>query len=187
MNAIQCKLARIALGWGVRELAQAANVSTQTISRLERGDQLRNGTLDGIRQVHRRCWYRIHSGRRRWLWNPDQEAAIAAIVGSTANKLARHGDICSEHRCRMADCFKAEDGATRSLLVGGQRRKSGGQARSCSNASASSASIRSTSTSSNAVNSFVRAVCDSRPSFRSRNLCSSSLELLACRRSLPGR
>jgi len=51
MNAIQCKLARIALGWGVRELAQAANVSTQTISRLERGDQLRNGTVDGIRQV----------------------------------------------------------------------------------------------------------------------------------------
>ncbi|NLS20506.1 helix-turn-helix transcriptional regulator [Rhizobium sp. P40RR-XXII] len=51
MNAIQCKLARIALGWGVRDLAQAANVSTQTISRLERGEQLRNGTLESIRHV----------------------------------------------------------------------------------------------------------------------------------------
>ncbi|MUZ74901.1 helix-turn-helix domain-containing protein [Agrobacterium vitis] len=51
MNAMQCKLARIALGWGVRELAQAANVSTQTISRLERGEQLRDVTLDSIRRV----------------------------------------------------------------------------------------------------------------------------------------
>ena len=51
MNPIQCKLARVALGWGVRELADAANVSTQTISRLERGDQLRTSTIDGIRQV----------------------------------------------------------------------------------------------------------------------------------------
>ncbi|PSS62141.1 MULTISPECIES: helix-turn-helix transcriptional regulator [unclassified Ensifer] len=51
MNAIQCRLARVALGWGVRELAVAANVSTQTISRLERGDQLRSGTVDGIRHV----------------------------------------------------------------------------------------------------------------------------------------
>ncbi|MDX0524824.1 helix-turn-helix transcriptional regulator [Sinorhizobium medicae] len=51
MNAIQCKLARVALGWGVRELAEAANVSTQTISRLERGEQLRGGTVDGIKHV----------------------------------------------------------------------------------------------------------------------------------------
>lgn len=51
MNAIQCKLARVALGWGVRDLASAANVSTQTISRLERGELLRDATLDGIKQV----------------------------------------------------------------------------------------------------------------------------------------
>jgi transcriptional regulator with XRE-family HTH domain len=51
MNATQCKLARAALAWGVRELAIAANVSTQTISRLEAGDQLRAGTVDVIRRV----------------------------------------------------------------------------------------------------------------------------------------
>lgn len=51
MNAIQCKLARVALGWGVRELATAANVSTQTISRLERGELLRDATLNGIKHV----------------------------------------------------------------------------------------------------------------------------------------
>ncbi|PSJ57602.1 helix-turn-helix domain-containing protein [Pseudaminobacter soli (ex Li et al. 2025)] len=51
MNAIQCKLARTALDWGVRDLARAADVSTHTISRLERGEELREGTLQRIRQV----------------------------------------------------------------------------------------------------------------------------------------
>lgn len=51
MNALQCKLARVALGWGVRELAAAAKVSTQTISRLERGEQLRPNTVASIQIV----------------------------------------------------------------------------------------------------------------------------------------
>lgn len=51
MKGIQCKLARVALGWGVLDLAKAANVSTQTITRLERGDQLRPTTLESIKTV----------------------------------------------------------------------------------------------------------------------------------------
>ena len=51
MKGIQCKLARVALGWGVLELANAAHVSTQTITRLERGDQLRPSTIDRIQRV----------------------------------------------------------------------------------------------------------------------------------------
>ncbi|KJF70020.1 helix-turn-helix domain-containing protein [Agrobacterium arsenijevicii] len=49
MNAIQCKLARVALGWGVRDLANTAGVSTQTISRLERGETLRAKTVEDIK------------------------------------------------------------------------------------------------------------------------------------------
>lgn len=51
MNGTQCKLARVALNWGVRDLALAANVSTQTIGRLEAGEQLRTGTRDRIQTV----------------------------------------------------------------------------------------------------------------------------------------
>jgi predicted transcriptional regulator len=51
MKGIQCKLARVALGWGVIELADKANVSTQTITRLEKGDQLRPSTLKSIQSV----------------------------------------------------------------------------------------------------------------------------------------
>lgn len=51
MKGIQCKLARVALGWGVLDLAKAASVSTQTITRLERGEHLRPSTLSGIQRV----------------------------------------------------------------------------------------------------------------------------------------
>ena len=44
-------MARAALGWGVRDLARTAKVASDTISRLERGEQLRDRTLDDIRAV----------------------------------------------------------------------------------------------------------------------------------------
>jgi transcriptional regulator with XRE-family HTH domain len=46
---IQCRMARTALGMGVRELAAAAEVSTQTVVRFEKGEQLRQGTVDALR------------------------------------------------------------------------------------------------------------------------------------------
>jgi transcriptional regulator with XRE-family HTH domain len=49
MNAIQCKMARVALGWGTRDLARNANVSPDTIARLERGERLKSSTIDAIR------------------------------------------------------------------------------------------------------------------------------------------
>jgi len=49
MNAIQCKMARAALGLGVRDLAQLASVSVDTVSRLERGEELMPRTITAIR------------------------------------------------------------------------------------------------------------------------------------------
>ena len=42
-------MARVAVGWGVRELADAAKVSPNTITRLERGENLHDRTLEAIR------------------------------------------------------------------------------------------------------------------------------------------
>jgi transcriptional regulator with XRE-family HTH domain len=42
-------MARAALGLGVRELAELAKVSPDTIARLERGEELRGRTVDAIR------------------------------------------------------------------------------------------------------------------------------------------
>lgn len=49
MNAVQCKMARAALGLGVRELARLAEVSVDTVSRLERGEDLMPRTIAAIR------------------------------------------------------------------------------------------------------------------------------------------
>jgi transcriptional regulator with XRE-family HTH domain len=49
MLAVQSRMARAALGWGVRELAAAAKVSPDTIARLERGETLYPRTVDAIR------------------------------------------------------------------------------------------------------------------------------------------
>jgi transcriptional regulator with XRE-family HTH domain len=49
ISAGQCKMARVALGWGVRDLAKNASVSPDTIARLERGEQLKSSTLLAVR------------------------------------------------------------------------------------------------------------------------------------------
>ncbi|ROQ01133.1 helix-turn-helix protein [Stella humosa] len=51
MLAVQCKMARAALGMGVRDLAAAAAVSPDTIARLERGETLYPRTIAAIRNA----------------------------------------------------------------------------------------------------------------------------------------
>lgn len=49
ITAIQSKMARAATGLGIRELAEQAGVSPNTVARLERGEDLKDATLTGIR------------------------------------------------------------------------------------------------------------------------------------------
>jgi transcriptional regulator with XRE-family HTH domain len=48
---LQCRMARAAIGWGVRELAAAAKVSTDTVARFERGDELKERTIDALQRA----------------------------------------------------------------------------------------------------------------------------------------
>ncbi|WP_409528101.1 multiprotein-bridging factor 1 family protein [Rhizobium sp.] len=49
--AIQCRLARTALGWNSDRLAEVAKVSTQTVKRFERGEELRQATVAKIQKA----------------------------------------------------------------------------------------------------------------------------------------
>jgi transcriptional regulator with XRE-family HTH domain len=51
MFPIQCKMARTALDLGVRDLARLAEVSPDTVARFERGEELKEKTVDGIRRA----------------------------------------------------------------------------------------------------------------------------------------
>jgi len=51
MLPIQCRMARTAVGWGVRELAKEAEVSADTVSRFERGEDLLPRTVAALQSA----------------------------------------------------------------------------------------------------------------------------------------
>jgi transcriptional regulator with XRE-family HTH domain len=51
LRSVQCKMARAALGMGVRELAALAKVSADTVARFERGDDLKERTIDALQRA----------------------------------------------------------------------------------------------------------------------------------------
>ncbi len=51
MKAIQLKMARAAVGLGVRELAELAGVTANTITRIENGADAKQSTLDALQAV----------------------------------------------------------------------------------------------------------------------------------------
>jgi transcriptional regulator with XRE-family HTH domain len=48
MNAIQLKMARAGMGWGVRELAEKAGVTANTVNRIEHGSDAKTSTINAI-------------------------------------------------------------------------------------------------------------------------------------------
>jgi transcriptional regulator with XRE-family HTH domain len=51
ISPVQSRMARAALGMGVRELAAAAKVSVDTVARFERGDELKERTIEAIQRA----------------------------------------------------------------------------------------------------------------------------------------
>lgn len=49
MTPLQCKMARVATGLGIRELATLAKVAPATVSRMEAGEELKERTIAAIR------------------------------------------------------------------------------------------------------------------------------------------
>jgi transcriptional regulator with XRE-family HTH domain len=51
MKAIQLKMARAAVGWGVRDLAKKAGVTANTVTRIENGADAKQSTIDRLRHA----------------------------------------------------------------------------------------------------------------------------------------
>lgn len=49
MKAVQIRMARAAVGWGVRELAAKAGVTANTVTRIEKGADAKASTLLALR------------------------------------------------------------------------------------------------------------------------------------------
>jgi transcriptional regulator with XRE-family HTH domain len=51
MRAIQIRMARAAVGWGVRELAKKAGVTANTVTRIENGADAKQSTMDRLQRA----------------------------------------------------------------------------------------------------------------------------------------
>jgi transcriptional regulator with XRE-family HTH domain len=51
MKAVQLRMARAALGWGVRELAEKAGVTANTVTRIENGADAKQSTLTALQEA----------------------------------------------------------------------------------------------------------------------------------------
>jgi len=51
MRAIQLRMARAAVGWGVRDLAKKAGVAANTVARIENGADSKQSTMDRLQQA----------------------------------------------------------------------------------------------------------------------------------------
>jgi transcriptional regulator with XRE-family HTH domain len=51
MRAVQLRMARAAIGWGVRELAAKAGVAANTVTRIENGADAMQSTMDKLQRL----------------------------------------------------------------------------------------------------------------------------------------
>lgn len=51
MKAVQLKMARAAVGWGVRDLAKKAGVTANTVTRIENGADAKQSTMDKLQHA----------------------------------------------------------------------------------------------------------------------------------------
>jgi transcriptional regulator with XRE-family HTH domain len=51
MKPVQLKMARAAVGWGVRELAKEAGVTANTVTRIENGADAKQSTMDRLQHA----------------------------------------------------------------------------------------------------------------------------------------
>lgn len=61
---VQSRMARAGLGWGIRELARAAKVSMDTVVRFERGEELKERTVEALQHAFEAAGLEFISGDR---------------------------------------------------------------------------------------------------------------------------
>src|SRR5450432_2510031 len=88
---VQCRMARAALGLGIRELAAAAKVSIDTVVRFERGDELKERTIDALQRALEAAGVEFTNGDQPGvrLTKAAAEEAAAASKPSVAAKAVR--------------------------------------------------------------------------------------------------
>jgi transcriptional regulator with XRE-family HTH domain len=77
MKAIQLRMARAAIGWGVRELAEKAGVTANTVTRIENGADAKQSTINALQRALEAAGIEFTNGDQ-----PGVRLTKAAAAGS---------------------------------------------------------------------------------------------------------
>ena len=95
MKAIQLRMARAAVGWGVRELAKKAGVTANTVTRIENGADAKQSTMDRLQRALEAAGIEFTNGKRpgvrliETLATRSLEPASAAVAKAAGDKTAK--------------------------------------------------------------------------------------------------
>jgi transcriptional regulator with XRE-family HTH domain len=82
----QCRMARAALGLGVRDLAAAAKVSTDTVARFERGEELKERTIEALRRALEAAGVEFTNGDQPGVRLAKASAQVSAKSGKAPKR-----------------------------------------------------------------------------------------------------
>jgi transcriptional regulator with XRE-family HTH domain len=81
MKAIQLRMARAAVGWGVRELAKKAGVTANTVTRIENGADAKQSTMNRLQHALEAAGVEFTNG--------DQPGVRVTKVAAVHSELAK--------------------------------------------------------------------------------------------------
>jgi DNA-binding XRE family transcriptional regulator len=101
MNAIQLRMARAAIGWGVRELAEKAGVTANTVTRIENGADAKQSTINALRCACQRVkadGCRESSPRQNRQGDREETISVApSVPAALASLKVPHGTQIQEN------------------------------------------------------------------------------------------
>jgi transcriptional regulator with XRE-family HTH domain len=96
MTPIQLRMARAAVGWGVRELAQKAGVTANTVTRIENGADAKQSTINRLQNALEAAGIEFTNGDQPGVRLTRAAAARAAEPGSASRPTLTAKAVCGK-------------------------------------------------------------------------------------------
>jgi transcriptional regulator with XRE-family HTH domain len=90
MSPIQLRMARAAVGWGVRELAKKAGITANTVTRIENGADAKQSTIDKLRRALEAAGVEFTNGDQ-----PGVRLTKAAVTRSERQATSSRSTACA--------------------------------------------------------------------------------------------
>jgi len=86
MKAIQLRMARAAVGWGVRELAKKAGITANTVTRIENGADAKQSTIDRLQRALEAAGVEFTNGDQPGVRLTKAAATHSAVTAKAAGR-----------------------------------------------------------------------------------------------------